>query len=137
MEGWSKHAHGFLCIGGAEYFISAVKGAVGRLAGFCRIPCGPKTKVPESDCREPLLEEWKSFADGYEVSNYGQVKSRNGVLVHLRDSAGEPFHVIRGKWYRVKKLVAEYFIPNPDSKRRIRHINGRLFDCRVENLEWY
>lgn len=34
------------------------------------------------------------------------------------------------------KLMAEYFIPNPNNKKYIQHINGNLLDNRVENLQW-
>lgn len=34
------------------------------------------------------------------------------------------------------KLMAEYFIPNPENKRYIQHINGDIHDNRIENLTW-
>lgn len=84
-----------------------------------------------------VTETWIQFAEGYYVSDKGNVRSRRGVLVHLLDSRHEPYHKIRGKWYRVKRLVAEHFLPNPDHRRRVRHINGNTLDCRLSNLEWY
>ena len=87
--------------------------------------------------QEPEMPElWKPFCDGYEVSTYGRVRSCRQVLVNLLDSRDEPYQIIRSKWYRVKRLVTDAFIPNPDGKRRLRHINGNTHDCHAYNMEW-
>jgi len=42
----------------------------------------------------------------------------------------------RHKNYKIHRLIAEHYIPNPDNKRFLDHINRDRKDNRIENLRW-
>lgn len=78
----------------------------------------------------------------YECSNMGRVKSfvkdKDGkILKGGKNNFGYTKVILKGgKPVLVHRLVAQAFIPNPDNKPCIDHINGNTDDNRVENLRW-
>lgn len=102
-----------------------------------------------------LKEIWKDI-NGYEglyqVSNLGRVKSlpngRHKEAIILKQAICSGYYCVRlfkngqGKSYRVNRLVALAFIPNPNNLPQVGHKDENNFrtgdgcnNC-VENLEW-
>ena len=88
-----------------------------------------------------MLKEIEEFED-YQISDDGRVwsKKSNKWLKSYMDRGGYFFVCLYKDGVnhnkRVHRLIAEAFIPNPDNKPCIDHINTVKTDNRVENLRW-
>lgn len=95
-------------------------------------------------------EEWRDvvgYEGLYQVSSLGRVcntKSKR-VLRHKitnRKDGGSGYHIVnlyinkKKVSASVHRLVAKAFIPNPENKPQIDHINCKRGDNAVENLRW-
>ena len=95
-----------------------------------------------------MIEIWKDihgFEGLYQVSNLGRIKSefregtKGGIIkqfvinkylkVNLHKDGKEHF-------IYTHRLVALAFVPNPENKPQVNHINGNKYDNRAINLEW-
>lgn len=89
--------------------------------------------------KEEIWKDIPGYEGEYKVSNMGNVysiiKHRLSSLM-LNKTLGYLFVNLHGKNYRVHRLVALTFIPNPENKPYIDHINTIKTDNRVENLRW-
>lgn len=93
-----------------------------------------------------MIEIWKpiKYNKNYAISNFGRIKSycRNSErllrLSYTKDGYVKCGLCINGKSlrFRVSRLVAEHFIPNPDNKETVNHIDGNKKNNRADNLEW-
>lgn len=94
-------------------------------------------------------EEWRDiegYGGKYQISNYGRLKrvsignkhvkimtpclSNCGYMLHRINKGNQRFY------YKTHRLVAKVFIPNPNNKPQVNHIDGIKWNACVTNLEW-
>jgi len=92
-----------------------------------------------------IMEEWKIIPNfsNYSASNLGRIKNNktNRILDMHKSPDGYMMLSIKNdqgknKSSRAHRLVAQTWIPNPENKPTINHINKIKDDNRVINLEW-
>ena len=90
---------------------------------------------------EPV-EVWKRIegCPDYEISSFGRIKSfkwnRTKIFSPCLGSNGYYTFTINYKCYRIHRLIAEMFIPNPENKPFVDHIDRNKTNNRIDNLRW-
>ena len=104
-----------------------------------------------------MEEIWKDI-EGYErlyqISNLGNVKSLDRYIInkngdkqyfpgkYLTQGISDNYLKVtlsknnKQRTFRVHILVARAFIPNPENKPEVNHMDGNKQNNRVDNLEW-
>lgn len=97
----------------------------------------------------------KGYEGFYEINEFGQIRSVDRTI-YYKDGRVRKFHgkkmklmtdkdgyfIINlnkngvSKTWRVHRLVADTFLPNPDNFNQIHHINHNIQDNDLQNLMW-
>ena len=92
---------------------------------------------------ETIEEIYKPIKDfeNYSISNLGNVKN-NETNKNLKIQKSSGYSTIglsqknKRNVFLIHRLVAQAFIPNPENKLTVNHINHDTHDNRIINLEW-
>ncbi len=92
------------------------------------------------------MEEWKTIAEAsnYEVSNFGNIRNiTTKKILKGRISKSGYYQVsikidVNQKFCNryIHRLVAIYWIDNPNNKREVNHKDGNKLNNNINNLEW-
>ena len=91
------------------------------------------------------MQIWKDiegYKGHYQISNYGNVRSLKKDAFLRKCAYLKGYKIISlwkngiGKMFRVHRLVAAAFIPNPENKPCVDHIDGDRANNHADNLRW-
>ena len=97
----------------------------------------------------------KGYEEFYEISSSGEIRSKDRTVtdkigrtrswkgkVLNPDIAPNGYYRVsfsinrKRKQFYVHRLIAEYFIPNPNNLPQVNHIDGNKLNNSLDNLEW-
>ena len=96
------------------------------------------------DLDDEIWVDISDYEEHYQISNFGRTKSffrgKAKILKPFIDKDGYLSIALskdgRVRKFKVHRLVAEAFIPNPESKPTVNHRDGNKMNNHVDNLEW-
>ncbi|MBQ9657346.1 MAG: HNH endonuclease [Clostridia bacterium] len=92
------------------------------------------------------MEIWKDIIEtsNYAVSSLGRIKNTKTNRLLNPSELGNGYKQVSlkmndtGKFKKeyIHRLVAKYFIENPDNKKEVNHKDGNKNNNNMDNLEW-
>ncbi len=90
------------------------------------------------------MEEFKAIENyDYLISNHGNVKSNiTGIILKPGFNKATGYYYVslskngKSKTFTVHRLVANAFIPNPENKPQVDHIDNCRINNNINNLRW-
>jgi len=93
-----------------------------------------------------MEEIWKETEiSGYFISNFGRLRGRSGKIIKSYLNKHTGYYMIclkvkdqfdKPKCIKIARLVAKAFVPNPENKPYVNHIDGNKQNDVYTNLEW-
>ena len=90
---------------------------------------------------EEVWTDMTEITDKLQLSNFGRIRRKDSTMIVLTKCSGDkyPRFTVNRKTYRIHRLVAKYFLPNPRNHKIVRHLDssptGKL-NNHVSNLRW-
>lgn len=91
-----------------------------------------------------MIKQIINYEGLYEINESGEIFStprkgtKGGLMPHIKGQY--PMITLTKKRvlkrFRIHRLVAIHFIPNPNDYLQINHKDGNKYNCHVTNLEW-